>query len=81
MNINLRDTGAEVGFACARVLALSSFSLISSLLVSGSLAVVGSFPLIEEPAHRVAKMSAMRDGCFGCWMHFRSLDDWCDWEE
>ena len=60
MNINLRDTGAEVGFACARVLALSSFSLISSLLVSGSIAVVSSFPLIEEPAHRVVKMSAIR---------------------
>jgi hypothetical protein len=35
--INLRDTGTEIGFACARVLALSSFSLISSLIVSGSL--------------------------------------------
>ncbi len=74
MNINLRDTGAEIGFACARVLALSSFSLISSLLVSGSIAVVGSFPLIEEPAHRVAKMSAIlmgasAAGCIlGAWM-------------
>ena len=74
MSINLRDAGTEIGFACARVLALSSFSLISSLLVSGSIAVVGSFPLIEEPAHRVAKMSAVligasAAGCIlGAWM-------------
>ncbi len=81
MKINLRDTGREIGFACARVLALSLFSLISSLIVSGSIAVAGGFSLIEAPAHRVAKMSAMRDECFGCWMHFRGLDDWCDWEE
>ena len=56
MKINFRDTGAEIGFACARVLALSSFSLISSLIVSGSIAVAGGFPLIEALAHRVAKM-------------------------
>jgi hypothetical protein len=74
MNVNLQDTGAEIGFACARVLALSSFSLISSLIVSGSLAVVGGFPLIEAPAHRVAKMSVIligtsAAGCIlGAWM-------------
>ena len=74
MKINFRDTGAEIGFACARVLALSSFSLISSLIVSGSIAVAGGFPLIEAPAHRVAKMSAIlmgasAAGCIlGAWM-------------
>jgi hypothetical protein len=74
MKINFRDTGAEIGFACARVLALSSFSLVSSLIVSGSIAVAGGFPLIEAPAHRVAKMSAIlmgasAAGCIlGAWM-------------
>lgn len=73
MKINLRDTGTEIGLACSRVLALSSCTLIGSLIVSGAVVVAGEFPAFKAP-HRVAKMSAFlmgasAAGCIlGAWM-------------
>lgn len=73
MSINLRDTGNEIGLACAKVLMLSSTTLFGSLIVAGAVAVVGDFPAFKAP-HRVAKMSAIlmgasAAGCIlGAWM-------------
>ncbi len=72
--MKLRDTGTEIGFACARVFALSTISLVGTTMIAGIVSLAGDFPLIEAPIHRVAKTSAglmglSMAGCFlGAWM-------------